>query len=159
MTRTIVVGVDGSAGSVLALGWALAAASQEDCVVEVVTAWPHTGPVFVREVPGHHSNARERARSAQAGAVREALAAMPEHVRDEVPVTAVLENDRPEHALALRARHGHLLVLGATGRESPRARAELADRYRELLVDCPIAVVSPDTGRAELFEPLARTGR
>ena len=159
MTGTIVVGVDGSSGSVLALAWALAVAAEDDCVVEVVTAWPHTGPVFVREVPGHHSDARERARSAQAGAVREALAATRVDVRDDVPVTTVLENDHPEHALALRARHGHLLVLGATGRESPRARTELADRYRELLVDCPIAVVSPDTGRAELFEPLARTGR
>lgn len=146
MSGTIVVGVDGSWGSVRALRWALTAAAERDCDVEVVTAWPHTGPVFVREVPGHHSDARQRARTAQAEAVRDALAAAP----GDVPVTTVLENARPEAALTRHARGNRLLVLGATG---DGLDDELAERCREQ-VDCPVAVIEPATGEVQVFEPL-----
>jgi hypothetical protein len=154
VSSTIVVGVDGSWGSVHALRWALEVAAEHGGQVEVVTAWPHTGPVFVREVPGHHSDARERARSAQARAVAEARTA----ATDTVPVSTVLENARPGDALSLRAHGRRLLVLGAADGPSARPQDELAPTglaadCRER-VDCPVAVVSPDTGEAEVLEPL-----
>ena len=149
MSGTIVVGVDGSWGSVRALRWALTAAAERDCDVEVVTAWPHTGPVFVREVPGHHSDARQRARAAQAEAVRDARAAAP----GDVPVTTVLENARPEEALTQHARGSRLLVLGAAGEGLDDVRTELAERCREQ-VDCPVAVIAPETGEVQVLEPV-----
>ncbi len=149
MSGTIVVGVDGSWGSVHALRWALDVAAERGGHVEVVTAWPHTGPVFVREVPGHHSDARERARSAQARAVAEARTAD----TDAVPVSTVLENARPGDALSARARGRRLLVLGAAGDRTDPDPTGLAADCRER-VDCPVAVVSPDTGEAEVLDPL-----
>ncbi len=153
MSGTVVVGVDGSWASVRALRWALAEAADHDYQVEVVTAWPHTGPVFVREVPGHHSDARERARTAQHRAIREARSP----ATDAVAVSAVLENARPEEALSLRARGRRMLVVGAGVDHVEQARTELAERCRER-VDCPVAVVVADAGETEVLEPLlART--
>ncbi|GAA2154463.1 hypothetical protein GCM10009844_40360 [Nocardioides koreensis] len=153
MSGTVVVGVDGSRGSVRALRWALAEAADHGYQVEVVTAWPHTGPVFVREVPGHHSDARERARTAQHQAIREARTA----ATDAVAVSAVLENARPEEALSLRARGRRMLVVGAGADHVEQARTELAERCRER-VDCPVAIVVADAGETEVLEPLlART--
>ena len=153
MSGTVVVGVDGSWASVRALRWALAEAADHDYQVEVVTAWPHTGPVFVREVPGHHSDARERARTAQHRAIREARSP----ATDAVAVSAVLENARPEEALSLRARGRRMLVVGAGADHGEQALAALAERCRER-VDCPVAVVVADAGETEVLEPLlART--
>jgi len=151
MSGVVVVGVNGSTASTRALRWALVTAAERHWRVEVVTAWPHTGPVFVHEVPGHHSDARERARVAQADALRRALAETPA----AVPVSTVLENARPEDALTLRARGKRLLVVGTSSGPVEEHRAGLAGRCRAQ-VDCPVAVVPADAGDARILEPLAR---
>ena len=151
MSGVVVVGVNGSTASTRALRWALVTAAERHWLVEVVTAWPHTGPVFVHEVPGHHSDARERARVAQADALRRALAETPA----AVPVSTVLENARPEDALTLRARGKRLLVVGTSSGPVEEHRAGLAGRCRAQ-VDCPVAVVPADAGDARILEPLAR---
>jgi len=151
MSAVVVVGGDGSTESVRALRWALAAAAERHWRLEVVTAWPHTGPVFVREVPGHHRDARERARVAPADALRRALAETPA----AVPVSMVLENARPEDPLVLRARGKQLLVVGTSGGPVEEHRTGLAGRCR-VQVDCPVAVVPADVDDARILEPLAR---
>ena len=157
MSGAIVVGVDGSRASVDALRWALAEAAGRRCAVEVVTAWPHTGPVFLREVPGHHSDARERARLAQDEALRQALGGD----APDVAIRVVLENARPEQVLAARAEVNDLLVLG-TSRDTDDHDVDydveetLAERC-QAEVTCPVVVVAPGPGAARvLHPPLAR---
>lgn len=141
--RDVVVGVDGSADSVRALRWAVEVALRRGWSVEVVTAWPHDTPVFLHDVPGHYSDARERARLAQQQAVREAT----EDRTGPLRISLTLENARPERILAERAHDSRLLVLGATGAQG------LAERCRELGT-CPVAVVRDDTGDPEVLPPL-----
>lgn len=139
----VVVGVDGSADSVRALRWAVEVARSRSWSVEVVTAWPHDAPVFLHDVPGHHSDARERARLAQRQVVRDAV----HEATGEVRLRTTLENARPERLLPERAHDSRLLVLGAAG------SGGLAERCRELGT-CPVAVVGPGPGEPEVLPPL-----
>jgi hypothetical protein len=56
----VVVAVSGGRASVRALVWGLRHAAEHDLRVEVVTAWPLHGAVFVREVAGHFCEPRWR---------------------------------------------------------------------------------------------------
>ncbi len=143
----VVVGVDGSPDSLRALRWAVDVAVTRGWSVEVVTAWPHDTPVFLHDVPGHYSDARDRARSAQQQAVREATAG---HVAP-LRISLTLENARPERLLAERSHDSRLLVLGATGSHG------LADRCRERGT-CPVAVVH-DSGAPEVLPALLASAR
>jgi hypothetical protein len=64
-----------------------------------VTAWPDRRAVFVREVPGHHSEPRHRAVQAQ----RRALAAVLGSGEPGPHVRTFVENARPTDALAADA--------------------------------------------------------
>lgn len=139
----VVVGVDGSPDSLRALRWAVEVAASRGWSVEVVTAWPHDAPVFLHDVPGHYSDARERARSAQQRVVREVTSGRAAPPR----MSLTLENARPERLLAERSHDSRLLVLGATGRHG------LADRCRERGT-CPVAVVR-EAGEPEVLPALA----
>ena len=139
----VVVGVDGSTASVRALRWAVEVAASRGWSVEVVTAWPHDAPVFLRDVPGHYSDARDRARSAQQRAVHEATAGH----RGRVRLHTTLENARPDRILAERSHDSRLLVLGSTGSH------DLVERCRELGT-CPVAVVAAEAGEPEVLPPL-----
>lgn len=144
----VVVGVDGSAESRRALRWAVGVAASRSWTVEVVTAWPHDAPVFLHDVPGHHSDARERARLTQQHAVDEVL-------RDtvvDVRLRTTLENARPERLLAERAHDSRLLVLGAAGTTG------LAERCREL-GNCPVAVLVGGSDEPEVLPPLLAPAR
>lgn len=139
----VVVGVDGSPDSARALRWAVEVARSRSWSVEVVTAWPHDAPVFLHDVPGHHSDARERARLVQQRALREVVPGEP----DDLRLHSTLENARPERLLAERAHESRLLVLGSAGSHG------LAERCREL-ASCPVAVVGPGSGEPEVMPPL-----
>ncbi|MFC4783818.1 universal stress protein [Nocardioides sp. MAHUQ-72] len=150
MSGAVIVGVDGSAASVRALRWAVSVAAGQQWDVEVVTAWPHTGPVFVREVPGHHSDARERARSAQRDAVHAALGDAPRDVR----VTTVLENARPGDALSLHATDSPLLVLGDSGDAvGAHERPESLAGWCRTRLGCAVALVPAD-GAVHVLTPV-----
>lgn len=144
----VVVGVDGSADSRRALRWAVDVALGRGWSVEVVTAWPHDAPVFLHDVPGHHSDARDRARVVQQQVVHEVL----RELSAEVRLHTTLENARPERLLAERAHDSRLLVLGAAGGHG------LAERCRELGT-CPVAVLRPDCVEPEVLPPLLAPAR
>jgi hypothetical protein len=131
----VVVGVDDGPSSVAALRWALGVARRHGWMVDVVTAWPDREAVFVREVPGHHSDHRHRAVMSQ----RRALAAV---VEDGSPVPTLrtfVENDRPAHALAAHSSGASLVVVGAS---RPGAAESTAVTVSES-GDCPVVVVDP----------------
>jgi len=144
----VVVGVDGSADSRRALRWAVDVALSRSWTVEVVTAWPHDAPVFLHDVPGHHSDARERARLAQLLVVGEVAG----EDASEVRLRTTLENAPPERLLAERSHDSRLLVLGAAGTHG------LAERCRELGT-CPVAVVGPGPDQPEVLPPLLAHAR
>jgi len=99
-------------------------------------------------VPGHHSDARDRARLAQQQAVRDVVG----EAHPDVRLRTTLENALPERLLAERAHDSRLLVLGAA-RESG-----LAERCRELAT-CPVAVVGDGATEPEVLPPLLAPAR
>ncbi len=107
-TGLVVVGVDGSPASIEALTWALRWAVERRATVEVVTAWPAAGAVWVHEVPGHFCEPQAQARQAQESAVRAATAQVP-----TLPTLRTrLANRSPLDALVEASREADLLVLG-----------------------------------------------
>jgi nucleotide-binding universal stress UspA family protein len=69
----IVVGVDGSAGSVLALRWALRIARAEHALIEAVGAWEY--PAWTADVPLPEYSPRQEREKALNGAVDEVYGA------------------------------------------------------------------------------------
>lgn len=136
----VVVGVDGSAGSVAALAWAMKHALQERCGLLVLTAWPLGRRTFVREVPGHFNEARWEAREAQARSIAHARS-----IVDAVPdVETALTNAPALDALLEAAGQGHLVVLGTDRRlddEQGHGRtASLTQRVQQDAA-CPVILV------------------
>lgn len=136
----VVVAVDGSPASVLALGWALRHAVENDLRVEVLTTWPLHGPVFVREVSGHFCQPRWDAREAQAAATAQALATI-----DHAPAYDLrVENASLVDALVRAAARCVLVVMGS---DRPTGADPLPDRLPERVrhaVAGDIAVVGAD---------------
>ena len=102
---TVVVGVEGSPDSALALRWAVAEARWRRAVLRVVHAYqPSGGPAVVEALDRH-------ARHVLDGAVAEAARLAP-----EVTVVADLARDEPAAtALLERAADAALLVVGSRG--------------------------------------------
>lgn len=149
----MVVGVDGSAASVQALTWALRYAAENDAVVEVVTAWPVGAPVFVREVPGHFSEARWTASQAQARAIAHALSLVGEQTR----YTTRLENAGVVKAVIEAAKTGDLIVLGTDRIEGERDPSSSDDPHSltvavQRLAECPVVLV-PHRAEADVGAP------
>lgn len=137
----VVVGVDGSERSVLALAWALRHAVEEDLEVLVVTAWPLGRRPFVHEAPGHFNEARWEARETQARAIAQARSL----VQDAPRIDAVLVNAPMLEAILALCSPDRLVVLGTdrtdadsspTG-DSLTERAQRAARGPVLLVPAP----------------------
>jgi nucleotide-binding universal stress UspA family protein len=114
MSTTIVVGVDGSDGSVHALEFALAEARMRGGEVRAVSAWhvPATayssGFVPLGVDPGEFER---NAKSALAKSIEKAGA--PE---SGVSVTPILREGQPADVLVGEARDADLLVVGSRGR-------------------------------------------
>jgi nucleotide-binding universal stress UspA family protein len=146
----VVVGVDGSQPGTQALIWALREGAMLGWAVEVVTAWPAAGAVLVHEVPGHHSEPRSLAVSAQEQSLARALAAV-----DEPPaVVRSVVNAHPVDALIERAADARLLVVGSHGPgPSPDPHHASVGDTLTLLCACPVVIVRPD---ARTFTPLDR---
>lgn len=136
----VVVGVDGSAASVQALTWALHYAAENGATVEVVTAWPVGAPVFVREVPGHFSEARWTASQAQARAIAHALSL----VGEETSYTKRLENAGVVQALLEAAKAGDLIVLGTDRVDGEHERGSSVEPLPvtvQRLAECPVVLI------------------
>lgn len=114
MTRTIVVGVDGSDGSVTALRWAVEEAERVDARVEAVIAWTYP---YVATVPGVVSpvfavdDVEADARALLDDAVDRAL----EGRGTEVTIDRRVEAGPAARALIERSAEADLLVVGTRG--------------------------------------------
>ena len=115
------VGVDGSVGSVEALVWGVRYAAERDMCVEVLTVWPAHRSVLIHEVPGHFSDAREGARTAQERAVGQAL----DEVSAEPVITSRLENADTGAAIVRASWRCDLVVLGSDSTDSSHSLTDL----------------------------------
>ncbi|MBC9719078.1 universal stress protein [Streptomyces sp. TRM66268-LWL] len=109
----LVVGVDGSYGSHLALMWTAAQARERNAILDIVAVWEELSPPASRPAPpdGRLNVARERLEHAlTALADRRTL---PEHV-----ITPPLHGP-PGEQLVARAQGAELLLLDTAGISSP----------------------------------------
>lgn len=136
-TRVIVVGVDGSPGSLRALRWAIGESRLRGSAVEAVTTWR----------PGSTGNANtpEAAKLLQSKAIRDATAAL-----DAVPLIAEeIEAGAPEEVLVRRSEHASLLVIGSHGVGSIRhAALGSTSEYCSRMASCPVVVLPMPAGEA-----------
>ncbi|EEP74231.1 UspA domain-containing protein [Micromonospora sp. ATCC 39149] len=131
-TGRVVVGVDGSATSLLALGFAVERAAQRGVPLHVVRAWE---PSADRGVGGDDAVAAERA------ALDEPLARWRETFPD-VAVTVDVVTGRPAGALVEASRDAQLVVVGSRGWGGLRGML-LGSVGQQLIhhAHCPVAVV------------------
>lgn len=142
MVKRIVVGVDGSADSLVAFRWALAEGRLWGAAVEAVMAWNVPG-WFALEGGGQVELARlgDELEASAAGVLADAVARVDGDFAD-VTVSQHVVSERPATALLERARGADLLVVGSRG----------AGGFRGLLVGsvslhcvshapCPVVVV------------------
>ena len=140
----VVVGVDGTPASVAALAWALRAALDSGAELDVVTAWPDAGEVFVHEIPGHYCVPRGRAQEAQEAALVATGAG-----DTRVPALRThLDNTHPVNALVEHADGAGVLVVGASHAHEGRRHVPV-DQLCVLLADCPVVVVEDPEEESE----------
>lgn len=128
--RVIVVGVDGSPGSLRALQWAIAEGRLRGSAVEAVTTW--------RSDSTGSASSPEAAKSLQSKVIRDATAAL-----DTVPlISEAVEAGVPEEVLAKRSEHASLLVIGSHGVGSIRhAALGSTSEYCSRMASCPVVVI------------------
>lgn len=141
-TGRVVVGVDGSSGSITALRWAARRARHVGVPLLVVACWPDHEALFVREVPGHFSWPRNTA----ALALETAVAATSEDLVG-VEVSTALVNAHPVDALVARCTVRDVLVLGAPARDHTRGRLGVVALCSALAPCRVLVIASFDTGR------------
>lgn len=131
VTGVIVVGVDGSAGSLRALRWAMDEARLRGTAVEAVTAWH----------PGSSSgpDSTYTARDAQELVLATATASG----HDGAPlISNEIEQGAPEEVLVNRSRQASLLVVGSHGVGSAiHAALGSTSDYCSRMAACPVVVV------------------
>ncbi|MCX4473636.1 universal stress protein [Micromonospora sp. NBC_01655] len=127
----VVVGVDGSPTSLLALGFAVERAAQRDVPLHVVRAWE----------PADGGLAPDDAVAAERTALAEPLAKWRKTFPD-VEVTTDVVTGRPARALVEASRDAQLVVVGTRGRGGLRGML-LGSVGQQLIqhAHCPVAVV------------------
>jgi nucleotide-binding universal stress UspA family protein len=142
----IVVGVDGSADSQAAVGFAFAEADLRERRLVVVHAWTRPGP----HVPGSVFPVEFGAASVRAGAERlvsEAAAGWREKYPD-VAVSQLLVHGHPSEALSEVCHRTSLVVVGTRGRTTPSVDGiGSVSRHLVYRAPCPIVVVPRAWGR------------
>lgn len=156
---TVVVGVDGSAGSRAALEHALADAARRDARLLVVAAMgrPDYWATEYGPVPVPPSAAElDRVRAAAQRWVDDVAVARP-HTAASVPIEVVAVPGPPAHALVAASRDADLLVLGHRGRGAV-ASAVLGSVGLRCVTDaaCPVTVVRPPAFRPRRPGPSVR---
>lgn len=153
--RTIVVGVDGTPGSLAALEFAFVEALDRNAPVVVLTTWMPDFPASVAGAGLPFENRATAARQMQDAAVREVVAQLGETPR----YTQVVVHDVSGPALIAAARNAALLVVG-TGRKEALARAFLGSVSEFCVRHSPVPVVVVPAPPAESpFGLLARRDR
>lgn len=118
-SRRVVVGIDGSALSVDALGYAFAAASQRHLPLEVVTAWDPALLATYRLEGTVADEVLAAAGNQHLGTAQEAVAPWQEKYPD-VPVHVHVGTDAPAETLIERSDGAALTVVGSRGLGSVR---------------------------------------
>jgi nucleotide-binding universal stress UspA family protein len=136
----IVVGVDGSPRSELALRWAVRRAERTGAAVRAVMTWDYPILLTLPSPIGQPVPPPERMQEA----TETALAGIVDPIRDaaSVEVDAIVRQGRASTVLLEEARQAELLVVGSRG--LGRARAALlgsVSRKVAAATQCPIAVV------------------
>ena len=141
-TKPIVVGMDGSAGSIEALRWAVAYAECRGAPVEAHIAWqfPEVYSYMPRD---YEAEARDKLQAA----IDEAL-----DPNQHSLVTGKVTPGRPGHVLVEASKHALLLVVGSHGHSGAIGR--LIGSVSEHCVyraECPVVVVrhAPERSRAD----------
>jgi nucleotide-binding universal stress UspA family protein len=135
--RPIVVGVDGSDSSKVALAWAVHQAELEHASVRAVIAWEY--PVFYGPVPSTYDafDFAGNARSILQTAVKEAVVEP-----SAVPITADVVNDNAAHALIEASRGARMLVVGNRGHGGfVEALLGSVSQHCTHHANCPVIVV------------------
>jgi nucleotide-binding universal stress UspA family protein len=135
--RVIVVGVDGSAGSVAALDFALAEGSKRGCTVEVVTAWLGSSqPEGPAVDSGGLAEGRARVHHMQGDVVARCL-----ETRSEVPgLERVVVHDYAGRVLVSRAERAWMVVVGS-GTPSSASHQVLGSVAEYCVRHSPVPVV------------------
>jgi nucleotide-binding universal stress UspA family protein len=149
----IVVGVDGSEGSRLALRWAVAEAQRSGTAVEAVTAWYWEG---VEGAMLAMTNPLEQEQHAERISEREVQAVITEF-GSAIPVAREVVEGVPVRVLITASQRARLLVLGSHG-HSRIHRAALGSVSEECVrqARCPVVIIpAPHTAKAkEPAEPV-----
>jgi nucleotide-binding universal stress UspA family protein len=141
----VVVGIDGSAGSLVALKWAAEAARLRGAPLHVLFAWGDLGARLARATGGHkepnEAEEREAATAVIEEAVREALGADP-----GVEIEPVPEPGEASPALLEASKTADLLVVGSRGRGG-FAGLLLGSVSQQCIhhAHCPVAVIREQT--------------
>jgi nucleotide-binding universal stress UspA family protein len=139
----VVVGVDGSELSELAVEFAFAAASMRGVSLTAVQAWtdpPRSGPSPFKPAPYD----AEEARAAADRGLAESLAGYQERYPDVAVFRELVHSDDPARVLLSVAAAAGLLVVGCRGR-GDFSGALLGSVSRKLIqhAHCPVAVARP----------------
>ena len=113
--KRIVVGVDGSAGSIAALSWALRLAAETDAEVEAVSAWELTYGWIDGYAPDIERWCEEARRETGARLDAVISAAVPAPALSPRVVRTVVEGP-PARALLDASKDADMLVVGSRGR-------------------------------------------
>jgi nucleotide-binding universal stress UspA family protein len=148
MDKRIVVGVDGSPASRMALRWAVEEAKLRGCEVEAVLAWHVDYGMIIGSVPTAVITGMNRDK------VAEEYGALLADVVADADVHATLVVGDPREVLVKSAEDAALLVVGSRG----------AGPFREMLLGsvsshcvhhaaCPVVVIRAPRTHAEPVEP------
>jgi nucleotide-binding universal stress UspA family protein len=151
----IVVGVDGTPASKVALEFALREGAARGSAVEVVTVWSWVGVGGQLVGPESPSEARERAQSQQDQAVAEVL----DQVSDPPVVSRQIVEGDPANALLRAARSGDYLVVGSAHKGVVR-RALLGSvsEYCVRHAKCPVVVIPVSEPQVTEIAPVQQAG-
>jgi nucleotide-binding universal stress UspA family protein len=131
----IVVGVDGSPNSKLALSWAARMARTEHAGVDVLIAWEYPVSLGWSTFPVSYSPRRE--------AQEAALAAIKDVFGDDPPadLRVITHEGNAAAALIEKSSTARMIIIGSRGRPGMRARlfGSLSARVAEL-AQCPVLV-------------------
>jgi len=155
-TQLIIVGVDGSEGSRLALRWAVAEAQRSGGAVKAVTAWYWQG------LEGDMlavTNPREQEQHAERISAREVEAVVAEF-GSETPIAREVVEGVPVRVLIDASRQARMLVLGSHG-HGRLHRAVLGSVSDECASQarCPVVIIPTPCAEKvkEPAEPVAAT--
>ena len=144
----LVVGVDGSAGALMAVRWAARAARERRLGLRLVHALPELPPPYPRGDPTF-----EQVKAAVTGRGERVLAEARDtaaEVASDVAVTTSLRSERPAEALVSEANGATLLVLGTPGlRRLGRVLLGSVSVALAAHAPCPVILVRPHAGDDE----------